>query len=160
MSDFTFIHFGEKSEFAQTVLGESGLAAHDTELRDEFMTHLIGRYGEEHLDEPGLTYHNITVFNRRKYDYVLYSIKKDKNVSRWWSTRVRVATVTLIHSGSGTLECDWKIELNIASDERPLFVGLCFDDLSGSKFKDCFVFTLENENYDRPDWTAFLLRYQ
>ncbi len=159
----TTIHISSDSGFLTEYLGPLGLLKYSDEIKERFLSQLNEVYGEDHLSEPGLTYHELLIYDRARFSFYLGIPDDDEEATHAWHELVRTAKATLVHQGIGNeLEQDWDLQINIcnAKPTKSLYVGVCVKVSPYGKVRDCYVYELDGVDYNNPEWTAFILKFQ
>jgi len=154
------VSLNKDSEFVKVLIDKLGLIKHHESIVDGVMEILEDRYTTDELEKIGLRYDEILVCDQAGFEMSIDSLDQDPQTLEFWMRKVSIANIDTVYNGIGRLDCEWKIQVDISTNDIPLIVNFKIEISKYEEISNVCVSTLPHYNYDHPDWTAFLLRYQ
>lgn len=154
------VYLDKDCEFVKVLIDKLGLIKHHESIVDGVMEILEDRYTTEELEKIGLRYDEILVCDQAGFEMSIDSLDQDPQTLEFWMRKVSIANIDTVYNGSGRLDCEWKIQIDISTNDVPLIVNFEIEISKYEEISNVCVSTLPHHNYDHPEWTAFLLRHQ
>jgi hypothetical protein len=159
MQDST-IYLDADSDFCKMLVDRLGLIKHHASIIDGVMEFLEANNTNEELESDSLLYDEILVCDEAGFEMSIDSLDEDTPTLEFWMRKVPTASIDVVYSGMGRLDCEWKIQVDVSTNDIPLLVQFEIEISKYKRISNVCVSTLPNQNYNHPEWTAFLLRYQ